>query len=192
LNKKTIAVLYEYFYPGYKAGGPIQSLVNMIVTLQDQFNFKVITTAFDLNQTTPYTNIQTSCWNTIQLSSDSAPIQVWYAATPKISMGKMQEVLKEANADIVFINGLFTQLFSFPLLLKRMGKLKNTQIIISPRGMLQNGALQVKPLKKKVFLQLFKTANIFNNIQWHATTTDELLDIQHIMQTHRQPFLEMA
>ena len=57
INKKVVAVLYEYFYPGYKAGGPIQSLVNMILTLQDRFEFKIITTAFDLNETVPYNDV---------------------------------------------------------------------------------------------------------------------------------------
>lgn len=175
--KKTIAVLYEYFYPGFRAGGPIQSLVNMVQTLQHEFTFKVVTTAYDLNSTEPYNDIQLDSWNEVTLSVGMQPVKVWYASTPSIGFGQMKKVLEEASADIIFINGLYTKSFVWPLLLKKMGKLGKSQVIVSPRGMLQKGALDVKPLKKKLFLQVFKTAGLFRNVSWHATTEDEKEDI---------------
>jgi glycosyltransferase involved in cell wall biosynthesis len=175
--KKVIAVLYEYFYPGFRAGGPIQSLVNMVQTLQHEYDFKIITTAYDLNSTAAYSNVQLDAWNAVSLSEGLAPVKIWYASTPSIGFGQMQEILQQAAADIVFINGLYTKSFAWPLLLKKMGKLGKSRIIVSPRGMLQKGALDVKPLKKKLFLQAFKTAGLFRNVSWHATTDDEKDDI---------------
>lgn len=178
MTKKTIAVLYEYFYPGYKAGGPIQSLVNMVLTLQHQFEFKIITTAYDLNETKPYNYIKTDAWNDVSLTPDADPVKVWYTSSVTISLGQMGAILKDASADIIFINGLYTKWFTHPLILKKMGSLGKVKMVLSPRGMLQQGALNVKPTKKKIFLHLFKAAGLFKNITWHATTEDEKLDIQ--------------
>ena len=57
MEKATILILYEFFYPGYKAGGPIQSLVNLVITLGKDFEFKIATTAFDLNSQSPYNEV---------------------------------------------------------------------------------------------------------------------------------------
>lgn len=178
MSKKTILIVYEYFFPGYKAGGPIQSLVNMILALQHEYTFKVVTTAYDMHETEPYSNIQLNHWNTVQLAPNTPSIEVWYSATPKISIGTFKKVIQQSNAATVYINGLFTQWFTQPLVLKKSIQLKGVEILICPRGMLQAGALSVKPLKKKLFLSAFKKALLFKGVRWHATNEEEAADIQ--------------
>ncbi len=178
MSKKTILIVYEYFFPGYKAGGPIQSLVNMVLALQHEYTFKVVTTAYDMHETEPYSNIQLNHWNTVQLAPNTPSIEVWYSATPKISIGTFKKVIQQSNAATVYINGLFTQWFTQPLILKKSAQLKGVEILICPRGMLQAGALSVKPLKKKLFLSAFKKALMFKGVRWHATNEEEAADIQ--------------
>jgi glycosyltransferase involved in cell wall biosynthesis len=150
----------------------------MIVALQADYAIKVITTAYDLNATKPYENIELNHWNTIELNNRVETIDVWYSDTKKISTSTMLRVLKEASPDFIFINGLFTNWFFQPLWLLRMGKLSKVQVIVSPRGMLQEGALQVKPFKKKVYLGLFNFMGMFNYVKWHSTNPSETIDIQ--------------
>lgn len=177
MSKKTILIVYEYFFPGYKAGGPIQSLVNMVLALQQEYAFKVVTTAYDMHEVEPYPNIQLNSWNTVQLAPNTLPIEVWYSATPKIKIGTFKAIIQQSEASIVYVNGLFTQWFTQPLVLKKSIQLKGIQIIICPRGMLQAGALSVKPLKKKLFLSAFKKAQLFKGVRWHATNEEEAADI---------------
>lgn len=181
VSKPVVVVMYEYFFPGYKAGGPIRSLVNMIAALQDKYEFRVITTAYDLNTAVPYPGIATDAWNEMRLEEGLPVLRVWYASSRKLRPAQLQEILTSAKPDIIFINGLFTQWFALPLWLKRTGRIRDTKIIVSPRGMLQPGALQVKSLKKKIYLGLFKFARLFNRIGWHATTEDEQADIRQVM-----------
>lgn len=181
MSKPVVVVMYEYFFPGYKAGGPIQSLVNMITALQDRYEFKVVTTAYDLNETVPYNNVKVNQWNEVRLIAGSDAVSVWYAAPGKIPVSSMKQILTQARPDIIFINGLFTQWFAQPLWLYKLKRVKNVRIVVSPRGMLQPGALQVKPFKKKVYLGLFKLAGMFRNIHWHATSADEKTDIRRII-----------
>lgn len=177
MSKKTILIVYEYFFPGYKAGGPIQSLVNMVLALQNQYTFKVVTTAYDMHEVESYPNIQVNSWNKIQLVSNASPIEVWYSGTPKIKIGTFKKIIQESGASIVYINGLFTQWFTQPLVLKKFIQLRGIEIIICPRGMLQAGALSVKPLKKKLFLTTFNRTQLFKGVRWHATNEEEAADI---------------
>ncbi|MET0394949.1 MAG: glycosyltransferase [Chitinophagaceae bacterium] len=181
VSKPVVVVMYEYFFPGYRAGGPIRSLVNMITALQADYECKVITTAYDLNGDQPYPGIETDAWNEVRPGRDSQPVKVWYASQKKLGITQLRTILKQANPDIIFINGLFTQWFAGPLWLKRTGRAGRAKIVVSPRGMLQPGALQVKPLKKKIYLSLFKWAGLFKGVAWHATTADEQADIRREM-----------
>lgn len=183
MQKKTVVILYEYFFPGYKAGGPIQSLVNMIGALQEVYHFRVITTGYDLNEQTAYESVDLDCWNVIQLPSQQTVTEIWYSSTHSIPFKKMHQLLTESAADFIFVNGLFTSFFSQPLWLLRFGRLKDVCVVVSPRGMLQPGALQVKPFKKKLYLALFKYAGLFKHIKWHATNKSEVDDIFRFMGT---------
>ena len=79
-HKKSILIVYDYFYPGYRAGGPIQSLTNLIVVLQNYFDFSIFTSAFDLDQNEPYEDIEMDKWNKILLPRMHKPINVYYAS----------------------------------------------------------------------------------------------------------------
>ena len=61
-GKPTILILVEWFSPGYRAGGPIRSVVNLVEGLKDHFDFKVITTNRDLGSE-PYEGIPSELKN---------------------------------------------------------------------------------------------------------------------------------
>jgi glycosyltransferase involved in cell wall biosynthesis len=52
-----------------------------------------------------------------------------------------------------------------------------TQIILAPRGMLQQGALKFKTLKKRLFIKLLNILGIPKQIHFHATDEQEKTDI---------------
>lgn len=52
------------------------------------------------------------------------------------------------------------------------------KIVVCPRGMLQNGALAVKPFKKKIYLFYLRNRGILNKAFWHATNEEEADDIK--------------
>jgi glycosyltransferase involved in cell wall biosynthesis len=180
VNRKTVLVIYEYFYPGFKAGGPVQSLVNLISAFSTEYQFSVLTSAFDLGESVAYPDITLNAWNEITLLSQKK-VNVWYAGKKNMSIAGMSGIITEVDPDIIFINGLFTKWSTYPLVLQRIGKLKNVKVIISARGMLQAGALQLKPLKKKSFLGAIKFAGLFRSVCWHATSEEEKGDIKRIM-----------
>lgn len=60
--------------------------------------------------------------------------------------------------------------------MKRLG-ITSAKVILAPRGMLQNGALQFKAIKKKLFLKLISLLSIPKLINGHATDEQEKIDI---------------
>jgi len=106
----------------------------------------------------------------------SANAKVFYSS--KISYSILTTLFQQSNPDVVYINGMFLPIYNWlPLII---AKKQNRKIALAPRGMLQQGALAVKPLKKKIFLSLFKLPGLYKNISWHATDEQEQSDIKKL------------
>lgn len=176
MPKRTIVIIYPYFFPGFRAGGPVQSLVNMVRELSSDFEFKVITSAFDLHKRQPYAQVQLDHWNLVDIG-DETEIHVWYNSSTRISLTRMSQLIRSAKADIVFVNGLFTVWSFAAMWLFRWGKLGNLRLILSPRGMLQKGALLSSAFKKKIYFLVCRFFRLFNGLEWHATNLVEQQDI---------------
>ncbi|MBK8087397.1 MAG: hypothetical protein IPK31_05310 [Chitinophagaceae bacterium] len=49
--KKRILIFYDHFYPAYKAGGPVQSLVNLVRELYKDYDFFIVCKPHEMNET---------------------------------------------------------------------------------------------------------------------------------------------
>jgi hypothetical protein len=151
-ERKKILVLIDWFLPGIKAGGPVKSVSSMIKALHPYYDFYILTSDTDFGETTPYQNIVADKW--IPYSDH---VQICYLSKNSRPVGHINEALNSIQPDIVYINSFFSKNYSItPLRLLKNKKLK-TKIILAPRGMLSEGALRIKPLKKKTIHCVFKT-----------------------------------
>ena len=170
--KKTILILCDWFLPGYMAGGPIQSIATLTKQLGDDLNFKIITTDRDFKGVEPYKNITTNCWTTYEGRS------VFYISLNQLTPEFLLNLIQSTPHDSIYLNSLFSKHFAInPLKWKQQGKIK-TSVILAPRGMLGDGALAIKPLKKQLFLLASKMFNLFKNITWQSTSTQETIEIK--------------
>ncbi len=185
-SKPSLLIVYDYFYPGYKAGGPIQSLTNLVIALQNHYSISVITSAYDLHSNTCYDNILINSWNALTLPGTTSPLTIWYAGKNNLNGKKIKELLLRLNPDVVYLNGIFSyRFFILPLLV--INKLKhNAKLVVCPRGMLQQGALGGKHLKKRLYLSFLKISGLPKNIHWHATNGKELEDIKKVFGQQQQ------
>lgn len=156
--------------PGYKAGGPIQSCANIIAHLNPDFDFYVVTRNTDFGDTQPYTSVEYNTW------INAGTYHVYYASEEKINARFWKQILNDAY-DVVYFNSLFSFKFTIqPLWI--LQKQRSKRIILAPRGMLGAGALQLKSIKKKLFLMVVKQLNIFKDIVWQASTEMERVEIK--------------
>lgn len=173
-QRKRILILIDWFLPGYKAGGPIQSCANLIDHLSPDFDFYVITRDTDYCEIVPYSTINSNEWNEL-----NPQLKVYYISNDNLKYGLIKKLLNETSFDHIYINGPFSLYFSIiPLfVLKQMG---NTSVVLATRGMLAPGALALKPHKKKLFLFLGKFLGLFKHLVFHATSNAEVEDTKAI------------
>jgi glycosyltransferase involved in cell wall biosynthesis len=169
MQKKKILVMVDWFTPGYKAGGPIQSCVNFAFALKDEFEIFVLTTDTDHGETQPYESIPTGQW----LSNIHPDFKVNYLRKSTLRPDAIRKEMEAVDADYVYLNHLFSPLFVvYPLWLGWRGRLKS-KIVLCPRGALYDSALSIKTWKKKPFLILFRLFGIDKKILFHATNERE-------------------
>lgn len=171
---KTILVFIDWFLPGYKAGGPIRSMANMLNHLSDKYIFKIVTRNTDYLESTPYQNIEANKW--VKTAENQ---QVIYLSADKINRNNIKSIIKETKFDTVYINGVFSFYFSIlPLLTAK--KITKSQIIVAPRGMLSPHGLAVKSIKKKMFTIIARLMGFYKNTTFHATYREEEKDISKL------------
>ncbi len=157
-----IKLIYDYFSPAYRAGGPTQSLSNMVSHLR--LPMGVIATDQDLDGTR--LDVPADQW--LQVSETSF---AWYCSPEK---RKIDALI--GPDDVLFINSIFSHHFDYPALLKSRAKRK----IVSPRGMLDPGSLSQKKWKKRLYLTWWKLKGLDRLCEWHATTQQEKENIHAV------------
>ncbi len=175
---KRIIILYDHFYPAYKAGGPIQSLTNLVISLHKEYDIAVMASGYELSADHPLDEIKMNTWSDVFLPRCTSAISVCYAGLRKPSRSTFIKCLKDRQPTVVYLNGMFSFRFVIiPLLCVNKKKIK---LVICPRGMLQKGALAGKSLKKKLFLSALKISGLLKGVRWHATNEEEQEDVRRI------------
>jgi hypothetical protein len=172
--KPGLLIIYDYFFPAYKAGGPVQSLANMVILLQAEYRITVITGADDLHAGR-LAGIQPDIWTSIMLPGAQTPVDIIYVGNK--NMGPIiKKAIAAFNPAVVYLNGIFSFRFFFiPLI-----AVKHTKLVVCPRGMLQIGALAGKSVKKKIYLKILNIYGLVKNVTWHATNEAEKADVQRV------------
>lgn len=172
-TKKKLLILTDWYLPGFKAGGPIQSCRNLAEALGNDYDVFIYTGDRDLGDEQPYADIETNRWISVGKAS------VYYASPDNQSASNLESLLETIRPDILLLNSLFSPRFTLlPLWLLYKNRV-SARVVLCPRGMLQAGALKYKALKKKLFLNLFKFSGLPQRIRFLATDPQELNDIRH-------------
>ena len=93
MHKIRILVLIDYYLPGYKAGGPIRTLTNMVDSLQDEYEFLVVTRDRDLGDKQAYPNVKTNVW----VNADATSI--YYISKEHWGIRSIFSILNNTNYD---------------------------------------------------------------------------------------------
>lgn len=162
-----VGLFIDWYLPGYRAGGPIQSMANLVAHLSSDFRFSVITRDTDYTQTTPMPNIVSNAWNVLDNGT-----RVYYFSAQALSYSSILALVQAEGFDAVYVNGIFSLPFShWPL--KAAAAAGVAHRVIGARGMLAPGALAQKALKKRLFLLYVRYAALFRGCVFHATNPVE-------------------
>ncbi|HFK1812062.1 TPA: glycosyltransferase family 4 protein [Bacillus cereus] len=172
---QDILILAPYYLPGFKGGGPIRSISNLVHTLGNELNFKIITSDRDLGDSIAYEKAQNEVWTKVGLA------EVYYVTPEKFNFRYLRKIIQSTQYDFIYLNSFFNTNFSvIPILLRRMGIIPYKPIIVAPRGEFSPGALKIKKFKKELFIESTKLVGLHNKVIWHATSEEEKIDIKQI------------
>jgi glycosyltransferase involved in cell wall biosynthesis len=171
-SKTVILCLISEYLPGFRSGGPIRTVANLINQLGDEFDIRVICRDRDLGDSLSYSNIKIDGWNTV------GKAKVFYASNKMISFFGIGKLLKETRYDILYLNSFFSFNFTIiPLILRYFGLVKQKPCAIAPRGEFAKNAMALKKEKKRLYLYLVKFFGLYKNLYWQASSHFELTDI---------------
>ncbi|WP_407525604.1 glycosyltransferase family 4 protein [Lacibacter sp. MH-610] len=164
--KTKLLIFYDHFYPSYKAGGPTQSVVNLVRALHQEFELSVVCKPHEMGASETLPGIRINQWMDWE---QKARVFYWKYGWRQIL--QLKRVIMDAAPGIIYINGIYSLFFNFlPLLVARS---VGAAIVVAPRGMLHDGALSQKTWKKIPFLFLFQLLGLPKKIHWHATDETE-------------------
>lgn len=162
-GKISVTIYIDWFLPAYKAGGPVQTVANLVARPLPGLQFRIITSNRE--------------WDGAVLP---VPADQWIAYNPwtevYYSSRGTAPALQDRNAGTLYLNGMYSWQFVLKPLLLSEGRRK----ILSPRGMLLEGALAQKRWKKKLYLALWKGARLHHKVEFHATDKAEEAAIQKV------------
>lgn len=172
MSKPVVLILASYYLPGFRAGGPIRSIANMVEHLHDDFSFKIITGDRDLSSENSFDNLPINQWCNVGLA------QVYYCSPERQTVANFSKIINDIRFDVLYINSFFSSNFSIKPLIAIYFKLIDAKaIILAPRGEFSKGALRLKSFKKKWFISFSKLLGLYQDVAWHASSQFEMEDI---------------
>lgn len=171
--KPKILVFCDYYLPGYKSGGGMRTIVNMVERLHPEFDFRVVTRDHDgCDDFESYKTVNINEWNDLENA------KVFFLPKNRVKISAVNRLIKDVQPNAIYLNSYFSTLAIFVLTLKKMGKMPNIEVILAPCGELSEGSLSLKRLKKKTFRTLASAFSIYSDLIWKASSEFEVIEIE--------------
>jgi len=171
-QRSRLLICADWFAPGFRAGGPIRSVVNLTQLLADGANVQVLTGCRDLGETQFYDGVPVNQW--VRRAEYTS---VFYGTT----WARHREFLRLLSRDrpaAVYLNSMFSWTGAiWPLLLLLLWY-REVRVVLAPRGMLKPSALYRKFWKKAPVLRFLRGLGLTQRVVFHATSQDEVSEIR--------------
>jgi glycosyltransferase involved in cell wall biosynthesis len=174
MQRKKIMVFCDYYLPGYKSGGGMWTVVNMVERFRDRYDFYIVTRNHDGKaDLTPYKDVKTGDWNEV------GGAKVFYLGPKQLRVRAFAELLAHVSPDMVFLNSVFSRPSITFLRTRKDTDCREIPVVVSPCGELSHATLKFKAVKKRTFLMYAKLAGFYRDVLWRASfdlDADEIRD----------------
>lgn len=165
---KKLLIVYPFFYPALKAGGPIQSLHALSLSLCKDYDITVLTSCYDGNE------------KLLNIEEDKLLLtdfgKIYYSSN--FSFTFLSKFLTSNLFDIIYLNSFWSSLSIRMIVLLKMRRFSN--VFIAPRGEFAKSALGIKRLKKRMYLFIYKRLLHSSNFKFHLTSESECVDCKKL------------
>lgn len=164
--KPVILVFVRYYLPGFRSGGPVRSVSNLVRALAGEYDFRIVCLNRDHGESDPYAGVATGRWTRL------GEARVYYATDREAGFALCRKMVWEIRPDMIYLNSLLDREFSMKPFFAA-GRGCAIPVLLAPRGELSPGALGLKAKRKRLFLALVKASRYYANVNWHASSAAE-------------------
>jgi glycosyltransferase involved in cell wall biosynthesis len=161
-ERRRVLVCALCYLPGYKSGGPIRSIANMVNHLSPYLDFYVVTRDRDATDSETYPGITPNRWYRV------GNARVLYCSS--VGPGILRRVFQQVQPDIISLNSYQDVFTRVMVLLRRGGVLGNTPMLLAPRGEFVPAAMKIKGIKKLLYRRSAKLLGLYENLLWQVST----------------------
>lgn len=164
------------FSPGFKAGGPIKSVTEILDRLDGAVPCLLITSDRDMGDREPYPGLS----GTVVARGTH---DVFYVdrSNPRHWLRALR-LTRRAQPEVLYLNSLWSPHFTvLPVLATALRLVRPRRVLLAPRGELSPGALAIKHTKKRLFLVVWSALLRAVHTTFHASTDTEAGQIATVM-----------
>lgn len=171
-TEKIVLIVYPYYLPGNRAGGPVQTIANMVEWLGNSYKFLILTGDKDLGMTSSYEKVNFGSWNQVGLA------QVRYLRPYEQRMERLRKIIQQCEYDILYLGSAIHPLIIKFLLLRRLKLISRKPTLISPRGIFADDAFSSKAIKKRLYFWIAQQTGLYSDAIWIAASKNEATDVE--------------
>lgn len=171
-SKPVVLVVVGHYRPGYKAGGILRSVENMVLHLRGDFEFRIITSDRDLGDEQPYPGLRPHAWHPV------GGAQVYYLSPAERSLRALRRLVNGTPHDLLFLNSYFESLGVKLLAARWCRRLHRRPVLLAPRGEFAWASLRQKYPKKRCFMWGARLVGLHRGVVWMASSAFEVEEIR--------------
>jgi len=184
--KMRVMVFTRYYLPGFRGGGPVRSLVNLVEALGSQIDFRIVTLDRDADGP-PYSSVRRGRWQPV------GGAQVLYLSRADASVRRLAREVRQVAPQALYLNSVFDSIFTLKVLLgRRLGILPEAPALLAPQGELASGALGLKRRKKAAYIRFSRLCGFYRGLNWQASNEAEREEILRAMTEVRPEQVRVA
>ncbi|MEU7617600.1 glycosyltransferase [Micromonospora rifamycinica] len=170
-----VLVTAGYFSPGWRAGGPVRSISDVLATASADVATTLLTRDRDLGASGPYAGLS-GTW-VRRGRTDVFYLGVRHPAHWR----RLWRALRAVRFDLLYVNSVWSAFSILPIVAARLGLLRADRILVAPRGEFGAAALGLHRIRKRMFLAGWRWMLRGPRVLWHATTPLESADIRRVL-----------
>jgi len=169
---RSVLILTGRYLPGFKDGGPVRSIVNLVDAFGDKYDIRIMCTDRDHGDTDSYPDVSVYSYNEVRGA------KVFYVPPKGFALSLIKNLSDEV--DVLYCCGPYNDYAMNAMLLNKKRKL-HCPLVIAPMGSFSPEAYAIKGFKKRLFVRMFKLFGMFKNVTWSVTSERENQELRAVL-----------
>ena len=169
--RQKVAILIDHYLPGFNYGGPVKTIVNLINAFSDSYDFFILTNNKDFKSSVMYPFI-----NDVWIEKNK--YKIMYLSKKQLNIRRIYDLLK--NFDVVYTCGIYSKLNRLVIFNRKLRRVKR---IFAPMGSFDEGAVNLKKIRKYTYIYLSRLLGVFNDFIWSVSNDLESDRVKHFLGT---------